>query len=298
MGRRSSKQVNNLLQLLNKAIPFLLLIPFLVLFYNTIFLSAFMMIKQSLGFINISDISNITFEYYLQVFSDPLFMKALRYTFYISIVSSFLCVFTATILVFLVYFSKDLSNKNSFLFRLPIFIPHCVYALLFIQFLSQTGVISRFLVSFGVMSSFDFFPLLVNDKAGFSVIFLYIVKQVPFVFMLITLMINKIDKKIIYTSFALGATKTTTIRKILLPLISPVIISLFLLCFAFAFAGFEIPMLLGNTANETISLRAYEFFTKPLSESKNYAMVLNSILTIISFTSLFLYSYGMKKVKF
>lgn len=78
------------------------------------------------------------------------------------------------------------------------------------------------------------------------------------------------------------------------------ILSSFIIIFAFSFGAFEVPYLLGPTTPKSLSVKAYIEYSNPDLTNRPYAMVINTILIVISTFLIILYrkSLDIFKKKF
>ncbi|MFO1144568.1 MAG: ABC transporter permease [Amaricoccus sp.] len=110
--------------------------------------------------------------------------------------------------------------------------------------LQRTGVINKTLMSLGIISK----PLeLVNNLTGVTIGMTYI--MLPFVILPLTGIIRSIDPAVLQAAALCGATRAQALRRVLLPLAMPGILSGALMVFVMSLGYFVTPSLLGGTAN-------------------------------------------------
>ncbi|TPE46767.1 ABC transporter permease [Amaricoccus solimangrovi] len=110
--------------------------------------------------------------------------------------------------------------------------------------LQRTGVINKTLMAMGVIDK----PLeLVNNLTGVTIGMTYI--MLPFVILPLTGVIRAIDPAILQAAALCGATRAQALRRVLLPLALPGILSGALMVFVMSLGYFVTPALLGGTAN-------------------------------------------------
>jgi putative spermidine/putrescine transport system permease protein len=277
MGGESIKRI-----MYNKYKPYFLILPFLVII-TLIFIGGLINgIIQSLGYIPMVGLKEVTFKFYSEVLRDKEFISSLSYTLYISLVSSILSVIIGVFVAFLISKLK-VDNKLSYnLYQTPIIIPHLVAVLMIFYIFSQTGIISRFMHVFGIVKDPSDFPLFVYDNKGIGIILVYLYKQIPFVTMTVYAVLKNLNKGLKEVAFNLGASKIQTLTYVILPLLAPSIFASFLITFAFDFGAFEVPFLLGSPAKITLPVKAYIDYLNPNFAFRPYVMVINVIISIIS----------------
>ena len=274
--------------------PYLLVMPF-VLVMCFIFLGGiFNAAAQSLGYVPLFGMNELTLDYYRQVLGDSRFLISLRNTFYIAITSSLISVTMGTSIAFAVARIRPEPRLSYILYKIPIVLPHLVVVILVFFIFSQTGILSRVLFALGVTDNPNSFPLLIYDKFSVGVMLVYLYKQIPFVSLTVFTVLKNLDTK--YTQIAenLGAGTWHTLTRVTLPLLAPSILSAFLICFAFDFGAFEVPFILGSPARLTLPVLAYYEYRSPALSSAPAAMVINIVITFISITLIWLYTLLFK----
>jgi len=270
--------------------PYLLVMPFALVMCFVFLGGIINAAVQSLGYVPIFGMKEITLSYYRQVLSDSRFLNSLRNTFYIAITSSLVSVAIGTIIAFAAARIRPGPRLSYVLFKTPIFLPHLVAAILVFYIFSQTGILSRFLFALGVIDDPNSFPLLIYDRAGIGVMLVYLYKQIPFVSLTVLTVLKNLDRKFAQIAENLGAGNWHTLTRVTLPLLAPSILSAFLICFAFDFGAFEVPFILGSPSRLTLPVLAYYEHRSPTLASTPAAMVINIVITFISLTLIWLYA--------
>jgi putative spermidine/putrescine transport system permease protein len=270
--------------------PYLLAAPF-VLIMCFIFLGGIINAAvQSLGYVPVFGMNELTLGYYRQVLGDSRFLSALRNTFYIALTSSFVSAAIGTVIAFAISRIKPEPGLSYILYKAPVVLPHLVVVLLVFYIFSQTGILSRFLFALGVINNPNDFPLLIYDRSSIGVMLVYLYKQIPFVSLTVFTVLKNIDKKYIQIAENLGAGNWQTVTRITLPLLAPSILSAFLICFAFDFGAFEVPFILGSPSRLTLPVLAFYEHRSPVLTSAPAAMVTNMVITFISLALIGLYT--------
>ena len=275
--------------MVRKLSPYLYLLPFLALM-GFIFIGGLTQaVVQSLGYLPIFDMTELTPRYYLQVFGDARFVGALRYTLYLALLSSVLSILFGVAVAFAVHNAR-LGDKLSFtLYKIPVIIPHIVVVILVFSIFFQTGILSRVAFALGVIDSPHSFPLLVQDRGGIGIMLVYLYKQVPFVAIMVFTALRSLESTFEQVAENLGASAFFTFRRVTLPMLAPSILSAFLIVFAFAFGAFEVPYLLGSPARHTLPVLAYIDYSSPVHGTRPPAMAMSVVISIISLSLVWLY---------
>lgn len=259
----------------------LLILPFVGLNSVVIFAALFESIAVSFGYYPLIGLNHLTTSYYATVFHDRYFVRSLLYSLYLGLVSTggalALGLGMAVIL-------ERVAGKHRFparLFAVPITIPHIIVALMIMQLLSQSGLVSRLAYHLHLISSINAFPLLVNDHWGTSIIIVFLYKEIPYVAVTLLAILRQLQGGYTTTARNLGASRWQAFWHVTLPLVQPTLFTLFIILFCFTFANFEVPYILGNPGNETIALTIYDQFLQPDLQSRPAAFALNIILSAI-----------------
>jgi putative spermidine/putrescine transport system permease protein len=274
--------------------PYVLLAPVLFVILGIFMTGIIIGFAQSLGYFPVIGLRELTFKYYKEILNDAKFLTSLKFSLYISLVSSIIAVILGAALAYLMMQNKHKKGIEQVIYKLPIVVPHIVAALLVYNILSQSGIFPRLLYSFGLISSQQEFPALIFDKWGIGVITAYLWKEIPFIAMVVYTVLGNINDKLTQVALNLGASKGQIFWHVLLPIAMPSIISSFIIIFAFSFGAFEVPYLLGPTSPKPLAVQAYIEYSNPDLANRPYAMAVNSILTIISIALIWVYEKSFK----
>lgn len=283
-----------------KLTPYLLVLPVTLFLILTLGFGIGNGFLQSLGFIPSIGLNNLTFDYYLTAFKDPSFLSSLCFSLCTTLISSILSILVGVILAYSLmekYFHMDVTKKSSILenlYTIPLLVPHIIVVVIIHNFTYQGGFLSRLSFNAGFITDSTAFPLLVNDKYGIGIILTYLWKEIPFVAIVTFSVLGNINKNLCMAAYNLGATKKKVFFHILLPLCRSSIFTSFIIIFAFSFGSYEVPFLLGPTLPNALPVKAYIEYSSPELFNRPYAMVINCILTFISFLLVFLYHKAFK----
>jgi len=276
--------------------PYLMLVPVMIPILG-IFVSGLIMgLMQSFGHFSAIGLTEFTPKYYKDVLTDKDFLLSLRFSLYISLLSSIIAVIVGVLLAYSILRSKYKKGIEDVIYKLPIIVPHSVAALLVYNVLAQSGILPRLLYNLGIISNQTSFPSLIFDRKGIGIITAYLWKEIPFIAMLVYTVLSNINDKLSEAALNLGANRRQVFWHILLPLIMPTILSSFIIIFAFSFGAFEIPYLLGPTSPKTLPVKAYIEYTNPDLTHRPYTMAINMILTLCSLVLVWLYTKTFKLI--
>lgn len=269
--------------------PYFLLSPVLIIIVSILGFGIVNCVLQSLGYFPVAGLREITFKYYREVFTSADFIQSLNFSVYTSMVSSILSVVMGISIAYFILISNKGNSVLNKIYRIPIIVPHTVVVLLVFNVLSQSGVISRVFYYMGIIKNTSQFPLFILDRKGLGIITAYVWKEVPFIALVVYGTMSRVNKKLFEAALNLGASKKRAFFYVVLPLIMPSVVSCFLIVFAFSFGSFEVPYLIGPTFPKALPVKAYIEYSNSDLTNRPYAMVINTILIIITSILVFLY---------
>lgn len=224
-----------------------------------------------------------TFAFYSELLQSETFLTSLKFTFWITLLSTFLSLVIGLLLTRLLY----RLFQNSFakiLVWIPILIPHFVAGYLIYLFLSQSGLLSSLLFQIGIIEDRSAFPVVVQDTRGIGIILTYIWKEVPFVILMLLPIYYEIDHRYKEVVKTLGGSRWDEFKTVEWPWLLPVLVEVAIILIAFVSTAFEVPYLLGVTRPEMLPVRAFEWFydgdwsKRPLAFA---AMIIPGIVSLV-----------------
>lgn len=269
--------------------PYILLFPATIILLGILTSGIIIALSQSVGYMPVIGLKDLTFKYYAAVFTDKGFWESLKFSLNISLFSSIVAVVAGILLAYSMLVNKHKKSMEKILYIIPIIVPHMVAAFLMFNILSQSGLISRILYHFHIIKGQSAFPSLIFDKYGIGIVLTYLWKEIPFVAMVVYTFISNINNSLEDVALNLGASRKQYFWNVILPLSWPSIISSFIIIFAFSFGAFEVPYLLGPTTPKTLPITAYIEYSNPDIFNRPYAMAINVVLAFISLVMVWIY---------
>lgn len=213
-----------------------------------------------------------TLESYKRFF-DPLYMEVLYRSVKLAFITTIICVVLAYPLAMILN-GKDLSNKYIVLLLviLPMWMNSLMRTYAWMVLLENKGILNSILSFLGLPTR----QFLYGDGA---IIFGMIYNFFPFMVLPIYNSLAKIDGSLIEASYDLGASKTTTFRKVILPLSMPGVITGIIMVFMPSLTTFVITRLLGGGQVILIGNLIEEQFTR--TRDWAFGSALSMILMII-----------------
>ncbi len=212
-------------------------------------------ILYSVGLVGVLN-NGFTGEHWMRIFSEGNILQSCLYSAAIAIVSLLISVSLA-LPVSLKHHQSFRKGLLSYLIYMPLAFPGIVAAFFFFQFLTKSGVVSRLLFQLRLISSIDQFPDLINDTFGIGMIATHVFLSFPF-FVLLFVNIIKTERIIEYQQLAstFAATKWQSLFRVSIPMLLQKALPNIILYFIFIFGAFEVPLLLGRSNPEMVSVLA------------------------------------------
>jgi putative spermidine/putrescine transport system permease protein len=244
---------------------------------------------QSLGYMPVIGLREFTVRHYIDVLGDRNFLQSLWQTCRIAFLGTFLSTLLAVIVAIVLRGQFRGSQLATFLFQVPLPIPHLVAANGIVLLVTQSGLLARVLASIGLLDVPADFPVMVFDRAGIGIILTYLWKETPFIGLVVLAILKSVGPEYEELAQTLGANQWQRFWYVLLPLILPGILSTSIIVFAFIFASYEIPLLLGVRFPTTLPVWAFHNYQDPDLALRPEAMAVSIILTVISIVLLVAY---------
>lgn len=269
-----------------KRTALLLLIPFLAITVLVLAAAAIVLI-QSLGYIPVFGLTDLTTKYYDKILHSSDFLSSLSVSLYLSLVSA-----TAAAVLGVIIAAALISLRKQtvlHIVRLPILVPHMVVAVFVVTLFSQTGLLARLCCAVGLIADPAQFPQLLYTESFAGVILAYLWKEIPFVAYFVLALMASVKDTLGQAAENLGASPLRSFFQVTLPLTMPAILNAYLIIFVFAFGGYELPALLGPTLPKALPVQAYLEFSSPDLLHRPYAMAANAVILMISCVMALLY---------
>ncbi|MDW7657440.1 MAG: ABC transporter permease subunit [Bacillota bacterium] len=282
----------------NPQIPWLLLLPVLLLYGILIGAGLVTAFIESLGYIPALGLLRPSWDAYRSILQQSDFMKNTLFSIWIALVSSLLST------IFGVLIAKAISdaraNRLTVLTRksmqLGLILPYLYGIFLVMTFLGQAGYVSRILYHTGIIQEPRQFPALLYDASGMGMVLVFVFKGTPFVALFVSNILSRVSAEYQDVARTLGAGHWTVFRRIHLPLSSSVIVWCASVLFAYDLGSFEVPYLLAAIRPVTLSTQLYSRYISPDLLKIPQAMALSVLLFLIGFSCTALYAVILKKV--
>lgn len=262
-----------------------LYLPGLIVILTIVLGGLFKSLLISFGYFKEIGMTEFTFEFYKKVLTDKTFIDSLLFTLKFSFISSFLAVIIGAILAYSIFF---FDKTREFYLNLPVIIPHMLVVVFLLNFLSNTGLVSRILFQIGLIEEPTQMIQLFYNKNSIGIILVYILKGAPFAGLVILQILKSMSINKFYAARNLGAGVFSEIKYIIWPDIKNSVTKIFLILFSFSFSSYEVPFLIGPTKPRALAVKSYIDFTKNDFIYKPAAIVINIIIGLIGILSVLL----------
>lgn len=243
----------------------------------------------SLGYYAPTGEANFTLAHYGALAADRELLYGLGISLAVATVST---IVSAAVGLALALSLRDAARRSKLLrvlLQSPIAIPHLAMAVVLIDILSSSGLIARVAFAVGLIHAPEQFPALIHDRFGIGIILTYIVKESPFIAVMVLAMLTRIGDEYEVAARSLGASQWQRLRHVTIPLIAPALVSASLVVFAFTFGAFDVPFLLGRTYPAMIGVVAERRYLSVDLTDRPEAIAIAVILSVITAVLVWIY---------
>ncbi|MCX3067300.1 MAG: ABC transporter permease [Cetobacterium sp.] len=223
------------------------------------------------------------------VFFEPIFLKILFRTIYISIAVTLITVLLAVPTAYFIARSK-FRQELLILVIIPFWTNFLIRIYAWISILGSNGFLNTFLIKLGIIET----PLKLLYNTG-SVILITVYTSLPFAILPLYAIIEKFDFSLVEAARDLGATNSQAFRKVFLPNIKSGIITAILFTFIPAMGSYAIPKLVGGTQATMLG----NIIAQHLTVTRNWplASAISAMLILVTSIALLIFMRAEKKSK-
>lgn len=188
----------------------------------------------------------LTLAWWREVLADPAFVSSLGFTAYLTVVTT---VISAGLAIALAAALRH-TPLARFLATLPVLMPHLLAAVVAALWLAPGGLVDRTLGDLPVQ--------LVRDRAGLGILLVYVLKETPFLALLVLAAWGPEVHAREEAARVLGADRRRRLALVVWPAIRAPLAIGSLIVAAFVFGSFEVPLVVGPTAPTTVATYALD----------------------------------------
>ncbi|MGL4654090.1 ABC transporter permease [Cetobacterium sp.] len=223
------------------------------------------------------------------VFFEPVFLKILFRTAYISTIVT---VLTVSLAIPTAYFIARSRFKQELLILviIPFWTNFLIRIYAWISILGSNGFLNTFLMKLGIIDT----PLKLLYNTG-SVVLITVYTSLPFAILPLYAIIEKFDFALVEAARDLGATNSQAFRKVFLPNIKSGIVTAVLFTFIPSMGSYAIPKLVGGTKATMLGT----VIAQHLTVTRNWplASAISAMLILITSIALLIFMRAEKKSK-
>lgn len=247
----------------------------------------------SIGLVGLAS-HGLTIQHWQHVWADSGFWGSLLFSLYQAMVGLLLTVLLALLLFsFLQRKFRDKLSASSALF-VPLSMAPVVVGFAFFGLWSNSGFVARLLFQMGILGAAQEFPNVVQGSAGTAILLAHLFVGVPF-FVINYFNIYKTQQmsQLERVAESLGANSRQRWLQVQLPVLWQQSKPIMWLYFLFFFGAYEIPLLLGSSANRMFSVLIVDKLHKFNLADKPQAFVMSAMY----FLMVFVWFFGVFKRK-
>jgi putative spermidine/putrescine transport system permease protein len=181
----------------------------------------------------------------------------------------------------LIFHTERGRRAITFVYQFNLPIPHIVGGVAMLLLLSQSGLIARVGHALGLVEAPADFPALTNDRWGFAIIAEYVWKETVFIGVVVLAALAGGVAEFEDLARTLGASRWKRFWHVIVPLLTPAILSTSIIVFAFSFGAFEIPFLLGQPFPVALPVLAFRAYTDVDLNARPQAMAISVVIAAI-----------------
>src|SRR4030095_8549208 len=231
-------------------------------------------------------LQNFTLQNYSNALIDPETISIVSNSFVFAIGSALVALVLGGVVAFLVERTDIAFKKTAHVLMLsPLSMPGVLKASAWVLLLNpNNGVLNQWWFSLG------FKNYLFNDKSVLSMVWVQGLSMIPVTFLLLGAAFKMMDPALEEASYAAGAGKIGTLRRITIRLMIPAIAGAGLLNFTRALESFDVPLIMGLGAGYQMFSTAIYYALRILSPP-GYGLALAYSVVLVTFATLGLLIY-------
>ena len=221
-----------------------------------------------------SETGKLSLSAFKKFFSREYYTVTILNSFKVTLAATLITMVTGTLMA---YIMKTVNIKGKAIVDMIVIVsilsPPFIGAYSWIILLGRAGIITKFLKTIGIS-----FP----GIYGFSgILLVFVVKMTPLMYLFVSGALKKMDSSLIECAEGMGCKGIRKMRRIILPLILPTILSSAFLVFMRIFCDFGTPMLIGE-GYRTIPVLIYNSFIGEMNQDYAFASTMSVIVVFFS----------------
>lgn len=208
-----------------------------------------------------TEFTGVTFEHYLNVFSDRRLIGIVLNTFLLAFLSALIATVIGTFGAMMIYYTKQRKKRNALL------------SFNNILMVSPDVIIG---------ASFLIFFTFLGFKLGFlSVLLSHVAFSIPIVVLMVLPKLKEMNHSMVDAAKDLGASSWQVIRKVILPFITPGIIAGYFMAFTYSLDDFAVTFFVTGNGFSTLAVEIYSRARQGVSLEINALSALLFLFSIL-----------------
>jgi len=242
----------------------------------------FFVAAESFGYSSAAAETGFTFANFFRLFTDREVIAAFYLTLFVTFAATLLSAICGLLTALWLRKKMRKSQLLSALLQFPLAVPHLAVSLLLLNILAPSGIFARFFYLFGLIETPADFPVLVADEYGIGIIFSYVLKETPFIALIVLTVLVRTGDDLEQVARNLGASAIQRFRFVTLPLTAPSLVFSSLIVWVFVFGAFEVPFILGRSYPAMLAVAVQRKFNGTDLTERPEALALAVLMTIIT----------------
>ncbi len=238
-------------------------------------------VLQSLGYQPFLGARELSLDAYRGLVDDVEVRRSLMLTFRLAVLATVVSAVLAVAVALLLRATRRGRRAATLLFTLNLPVPHLVGAAAMLLLLGQSGLLSRVLAAVGLVDVPADAPVLTNDAFGWAILAEYVWKETPFIGVVVLAALSGGVADLEGAARTLGAGAWQRFRFVVLPLITPAVLSTSVIVFAFTFGSYEVPLLLGQPFPATLPVVAFQAYSDTDLTARPRAMAIAVVIAVL-----------------
>lgn len=246
-------------------------------------------LAQSLGMLSPIGEVGPSWQHYLAILSAREFRVSLGWTIWLAGVATMIAAVTGLALALALRRLAKRSGLVNLVLQIPLAIPHLAMAVFLMTTLGPGGLLARLVYQVGLIGVAGDFPEMINDRWGVGIVLAYLLKELPFVTIMLLALLAREGRELEEQAQVLGASPWQRLRYVLLPILAPAALSSSLMVFAFIVGAYETPYLLGQTWPALLPVLAQQRYMDADLAQRPGAIAMAVILSFLTTLLVWLY---------
>lgn len=253
-------------------------------------------VAASLGYQPFLPTAEIGLDAYRALLTDVEVRASIALTFRLALLATLISSVLGVLSALALRATRRGRRTATLLFQANLPVPHLVGAAAMLLLLGQSGLLSRVLFALGLVDSPADAPALTDDAFGFAILAEYVWKETVFIGVVVLAALSTGAAALEDAARTLGAGPWQRFRFVVLPLVTPAVVSTSVIVFAFSFGSYEVPLLLGQPFPATLPVVAYQAYSDPDLAARPRAMAIAVVLAVVVSAVVVAYSVLTERV--